>query len=72
MEVEQLMVCQLAEIRANNRKFEVLQGTLVSRMDAHHAKTEGNHEELKGAMKASHERVEARMHVSLEKIGMPV
>jgi hypothetical protein len=35
-----------AEIRANNEKFEVLQGTLFSRMDAYHAKTEANHEEM--------------------------
>jgi hypothetical protein len=29
-----------AEIKANNKKFEVLQGTLVSRIDIHQARTE--------------------------------
>jgi hypothetical protein len=29
-----------AEIRANNEKFEVLRGTLVSQMDIHQASTE--------------------------------
>jgi hypothetical protein len=40
MEVEQMMACLLAEIRANNKKFEALQGTLISQMDAYHTKTE--------------------------------
>jgi hypothetical protein len=54
-----------ARIEAKNEKFEVLQGTLVSRTGAHHAKTQANHEELMAAMKASHERIEAPMDVSL-------
>jgi hypothetical protein len=57
-----------ARIEANNEKFEVLEGTFVSRMDADHGKTEVNHEELKAAVKASHERIEALMNVSLEKM----
>jgi hypothetical protein len=39
---------------------------LVSRMDAHQAKTEANHEELMAIMKASGKRVEALIDVSLE------
>jgi hypothetical protein len=36
-------------------------------MDAHHVKTEVSNEELMSAMKASHERIEALMDVSLKK-----
>jgi hypothetical protein len=36
-----MMACLLAEIRANNKTFEVLQGTLIFQMDAYHIKTEG-------------------------------
>jgi hypothetical protein len=56
--MQQMMACLLAEIRASQEhleeemlvkkeaskeKFEVLQGTLVSRMDAYHSKREANH-----------------------------
>jgi hypothetical protein len=34
-------------------------------MDGHCAKTQANHEELMAAMKASHERIEGPMDVSL-------
>jgi hypothetical protein len=34
------------EIRANSEKFEVLQGTLISLMDAHYARTEANQKEI--------------------------
>jgi hypothetical protein len=36
-----------AEIRANNEKFEVLRGALVSRMDIHQARTQYAQEEMK-------------------------
>jgi hypothetical protein len=39
---------------------------LVSRMVAHQANTEANHEELMAAMKVSQEWMEALMDVSLE------
>jgi hypothetical protein len=55
-----------AEIKANNEKFGVLRSTLVSGMDAHHAKTEVNNEELMVAMLVSREIIEALMDVSLE------
>jgi hypothetical protein len=49
--MEQMMEGLLAVIRTNqankeadNEKSEVLQGTLVSRLDAHQAKIEANHE----------------------------
>jgi hypothetical protein len=51
------------KIGANNEKFEVLRGTLISWLDAHQAKTEANHEEWMVAMKASQERMEALMDV---------
>jgi hypothetical protein len=54
-----------AEIRPNN-KFEVLQSTLVSQMDAHHIKTEATHKDLTAAMEASHERFNPLMDVSQE------
>jgi hypothetical protein len=44
-----------AEIRANNKMFEALR-----------AKTDANNEELMAAMKASQERIDALMDVSLE------
>jgi hypothetical protein len=53
MGVKQMMAC--------------IQGTLISWMDAHHTKTEANHEELMAAMKASHVRIKDPTDVSLEK-----
>jgi hypothetical protein len=50
----------------NNEKFEALRCTLVSRMDAHQGKIEVNNEEWMAAIKASRERMEALMDVSLE------
>jgi hypothetical protein len=44
--------------RVINRKFEVLQGILASRMDAYHPKKEANHE-MMASMEASHERMMA-------------
>jgi hypothetical protein len=55
-----------AKIEGNKQKFEVLRGTLVSRMDAHQSKTEANHEESMAAMKASQERMDALMDDSLK------
>jgi hypothetical protein len=55
-----------AETRANSEKFRALKSTLVSRMDAHHAKTGANNEELMAATKASREIIEALMDVSLQ------
>jgi alpha-galactosidase/6-phospho-beta-glucosidase family protein len=57
-----------AKIRANN-KFEVFQRTLISHMDAHHTKTEANHEKLKPAREASHEMIEALMDVRQDNTG---
>jgi hypothetical protein len=37
-------------------------------MDAHHAKTDVDNEELMSAMKASQERIETLMDVSLKKM----
>jgi hypothetical protein len=52
-------------MRANQEKMDDGQekmrarvGSLISWMDAHHAKTETNHEELIASMKASHESIE--------------
>jgi hypothetical protein len=56
----------VVKIEANNKKPGVLRGTLVSRMDDHQAETEANHEEWITAIKASQERMEALMDVSLE------
>jgi hypothetical protein len=54
-----------AEIRANNENFEVLQGTLVSRMDIHQARTEAMQDEtdanLKKGIKASIEGIKEEM-----------
>jgi hypothetical protein len=36
-----------AKIVANNEKSEVLQGTLISWMDIHHARTDANLKEIK-------------------------
>jgi hypothetical protein len=40
MKMEQMTTCLLAEIRANNNKFEVFCGNLVSQLDIHQARTE--------------------------------
>jgi hypothetical protein len=53
------------KIKANNEKYETLRGTPLSQMDAHHAKTEANHE-LMATMRASHERINTLMDVSLQ------
>jgi hypothetical protein len=55
-----------ADIKPDDEKFEIIQSTLVSRMDVHHTKTEANHEELIAARKANHERTEALMDVSVK------
>jgi DNA integrity scanning protein DisA with diadenylate cyclase activity len=61
------MIARLeVKIGANNEKFEVLQGALISWLDAHQAKIKANHEEWMVAMKASQERTEAPIDVSLE------
>jgi hypothetical protein len=51
-----------ARIEASNEKFEFLQGTLLSWMDAHHAKTEANHEEMMTKLDAHHERMTASVN----------
>jgi hypothetical protein len=65
---EEMLAKMEVRIEANNKKFEVLQGTLISWLDAHHAKTEANHEELMAAMKASHERMIAKMEANPEEM----
>jgi hypothetical protein len=64
---EEIMARLEAKIEANNEKSETLQGTPVSQTDAHHAKTEANHE-LMATMKVSHERINALTNVNLEKM----
>jgi hypothetical protein len=54
-----------AKIDANNEKFQVLRGTLISWTDVHNVKTEANRKELMAAMKVSRERIEDLMDVSL-------
>jgi peptidoglycan hydrolase CwlO-like protein len=55
-----------AEIRANNKKFAVLRGTLVSRMDIHQARTvamqekmDDNLKEMKAKLESNREEVKA-------------
>jgi hypothetical protein len=43
-----------AEISANNKTFEVLQGTLISQMDIHQARTEANQERLEAKIEINH------------------
>jgi hypothetical protein len=43
--------------------------SLVSWMNAHHAKAEANHEEMMAARETSHERIEVLMDVGLEATG---
>jgi TolA-binding protein len=47
------------EIRATNDKFEVLQDTLVSLLDAQDARTEANQEEMMAKLDVHHERLRA-------------
>jgi hypothetical protein len=65
--VQEFMVANLremkAEIRANNKKFEVLQGALVSQLGVHQARTEVMQEKtctnLKEETKANKEEMRA-------------
>jgi hypothetical protein len=43
----------------SQEEMKIRLDALVFRMDAHHAKTEANHEELMTAMKVNHETIEA-------------
>jgi hypothetical protein len=56
---------------ANQEELKTRTDALVSRMDAHQAKIEADHEKLMAAMKASQERMEALMAVSLDNKGLP-
>jgi hypothetical protein len=47
----------------NNKKFEVLRGNLVSRMNAHHAKTKADHKEMMAKLAAHHERMRTSVNV---------
>jgi hypothetical protein len=49
-------------IHANNEKFEVLRGSLVSRMDIHQARTVSTQEEMKAKMDIHQEKVETTIH----------
>jgi hypothetical protein len=72
MERVQMMQRLLAEIRANNEDAEVLRDILVSRMDAHQAKTDANHKEFIAAMKASHgKNGSPDGHQSTDNAGLP-
>jgi hypothetical protein len=53
------------EMRPNNEKFEVLRGTLVSRMDIHQARTE-DIQEVIAKMDAHQERMEGNMNARRE------
>jgi hypothetical protein len=57
--MEQIMACLLTEIRANNEKFEVLRGILVSRMDIQQIKTGVIQEEIIPKIDVQQERMEA-------------
>jgi hypothetical protein len=52
----------LAEIRTNREEMEAQVGSLVSRMDAYHAKREANHEMLMAKLDAHHERMRASVN----------
>jgi hypothetical protein len=54
-----------AKIEANNEKFEVHRGTLVSRMDANQARTKATEEDIEAKTDAHQERMEAKMDVRL-------
>jgi hypothetical protein len=54
MEMEQMLARQLAEIRTN-REMKAQVGSLVSRMDAYHAKREANHEMMMAKLDAHQE-----------------
>jgi hypothetical protein len=64
------MNSQLREMKAdtiaNNKKSELLSGTLVSRMDACQGKTDANHKELMAVLKVRQGRIEAQMDISLK------
>jgi hypothetical protein len=49
------------------RSLRSFQDTHVSWINAHHTKTEANHEELMATMNTNHERIEALMDVSQNK-----
>jgi ribosomal protein L25 (general stress protein Ctc) len=55
-----------ADLKEMKEEMKSQIGVLVSQMDAHQAKMEVNHEEWMAAMKASQERMEALMDISLE------
>jgi hypothetical protein len=57
-----------AEIRANDKKFEVLQCTLVSRMDIRQAETDAIQEEVEAETDSHHEKLKAKIKAGLDKI----
>lgn len=52
--------------RANNEKFEILLGTLISWMDIHKARAETIQEEIIAKLDVHHERMEANMNACWE------
>jgi hypothetical protein len=62
MEMEQMMACLLAEIRTNNEEFEVLCGTLVSKLDILQAMTEVIQEEIIAKRDTHQEMMEDSMN----------
>jgi hypothetical protein len=51
-----------ARINANNEKFDILRGSLVSRLNIHPARTVSTQEETKAKMDIHQEKVEATIH----------
>jgi uncharacterized membrane-anchored protein YjiN (DUF445 family) len=56
-------------IDANNEKSEVLQGTLVSWMDVHQARTMSTKEEIKAKVDIQQEKMEAAIHSIWSELG---
>jgi hypothetical protein len=54
---------------ANNEKSEVLQGTIISRMDVHQARTMSTKEEMKAKVDINQEKMEAAIHSIWSELG---
>jgi hypothetical protein len=52
--------------QANNEKFEILPGTLISWMDIHQARAETIQEQMTAELDTHHERMEANMNACRE------
>jgi hypothetical protein len=58
-----------AKIEANSKRSDDLQGTLVSLMDIHQARTKSTQEEMLAGMEGHHERM-VRLDSQLDKRGV--